>query len=128
MGAMDYPRCVAYRNSCGQDVLLTGVPDDFSISVDDPLNPLGPNPITFHRSNYDSNTGGTDLLSTPTGVRPDWRQQINAVTSFIDASNLYGSDAGRAAVLRTGVDGQLVTSAGGLLLGLKTANWENDDP
>ncbi len=44
------------------------------------------------------------------------RQQFNVLTAFIDASNVYGSDAERAAALRT-LDGtgRLKTSAGDLL-------------
>lgn len=44
------------------------------------------------------------------------RQQINAITAFIDASNVYGSDETRAEALRT-LDGtgRLKTSAGDLL-------------
>ncbi|MCP3916050.1 MAG: peroxiredoxin [bacterium] len=44
------------------------------------------------------------------------REQVNEITAFIDASNVYGSDATRAVELRT-LDGtgRLKTSAGGLL-------------
>jgi hypothetical protein len=44
------------------------------------------------------------------------RQQVNDITAFIDASNVYGSDAARAQELRT-LDGtgRLETSDGGLL-------------
>ena len=44
------------------------------------------------------------------------RQQVNEITAFIDASQVYGSDAARAAELRT-LDGtgRLKTSAGDLL-------------
>ncbi|MCA9322998.1 MAG: peroxidase family protein, partial [Planctomycetes bacterium] len=44
------------------------------------------------------------------------RQQINEITAFIDASNVYGTDATRAAALRT-MDGtgKLKTSQGDLL-------------
>ncbi len=44
------------------------------------------------------------------------RQQVNGITAFIDASNVYGSDLERAAALRT-LDGtgRLATSAGNML-------------
>lgn len=47
--------------------------------------------IPFQRSAYDPATGTGP--SNP-------RQQINQITAFIDASNVYGSDAERAAALR----------------------------
>ena len=58
---------------------------------------LGPNPIPFSRSNFDAGTG------TP-GVA---REQINEITAYIDASNVYGSDTTRAAALRTFTGGRL---------------------
>ncbi|MCA8942451.1 MAG: hypothetical protein KDB80_07795 [Planctomycetes bacterium] len=47
---------------------------------------------------------------------PATRQQVNAITSFLDGSMVYGSDATRAAALRT-LDGtgRMRTSAGDLL-------------
>ena len=66
---------------------------------------LGPSPIPFNRSNF---AAGTGTPSVP-------RQQINEITSYIDASNVYGSDATRAAALRTMSGGKLKTSAGNLL-------------
>ena len=49
-----------------------------------------------------------------TGVE-DYRQQTNLITSWIDASNVYGSEQSRADWLRTFEDGKLKTSAGNLL-------------
>ncbi len=56
-------------------------------------------------------------LSDPnTGTGPgNPRKHINEITSFIDASGVYGSDAQRADWLRTQVGGKLKTSNGGLL-------------
>ncbi|HZZ70949.1 MAG TPA: peroxidase family protein [Pirellulales bacterium] len=74
-------------------------------------------PLT--RSQYDPTTG----ITTP-------RQQVNSVSSYIDGSQIYGSDPARAAALRTGTGGQMKTSPGNLLplntLGL--ANGDNGDP
>ncbi|QDU55651.1 peroxidase family protein [Aeoliella mucimassa] len=43
------------------------------------------------------------------------RQQENSLTSYIDGSNVYGSDAATAQALRAGVGGRMLTSAGDLL-------------
>lgn len=75
------------------------------ISIDDPNDPLGPNPIPFDRSNFQAGTG--------TPGQP--RQHPNQITSFLDASNVYGSSNGRAQALRTMQGGKLNTSAGDLL-------------
>jgi hypothetical protein len=114
--------------SAANNVMFSGGTGNYSIAINDPNDVLGPNPISFNRSNYDAATGNTTLLPAPGGTRPNWREQINSVTSYIDASNVYGSDTTRAAALRTFSDGKLVTSAGGLLPGLNTAGLTNDDP
>jgi hypothetical protein len=57
------------------------------------------------------------LYDLTTGTGPDNpRQQLNEITAWIDASNVYGSDQFRAAALRT-LDGtgRLLTSPGDLL-------------
>jgi len=73
------------------------------IAVNGPSDPLGPNPIPFTRANFVSE-GST-------------RTPINEVTSYIDASHIYGSDPIRAAALRTdgGAGAKLLTSANNLL-------------
>lgn len=67
----------------------------------------GTQTISFNRSVYaaDSGTGGDNP-----------RQQLNEITAWIDASNVYGSDSEREAALRT-LDGtgRLKISAGDLL-------------
>ncbi len=71
--------------------------------------------IPLFRSAYDPATG-TD----------NPRQQINNITAFIDASNVYGSDPVRAAALRTyDGTGRLKMSPGGLLP-FNTEGLDND--
>ncbi len=81
----------------------------------DPMN-TGTKTIGFSRSIYDAATG-TDS-SNP-------REQINEITAFIDASNVYGSNQTRADALRIMTGGLLKTSSGNLLpfntLGLPNA-------
>jgi peroxidase len=94
------------------NILSDGVTvGDFSIAIEDPLDPLGPNPIPFNRSEYDE-------------IR---RHQINSITSYIDASNVYGSDDVRAAALRTFQGGKLRMSADGQLLPLNDLGLPNAD-
>ncbi len=73
--------------------------------------------IPMSRSIYDTNTGTS--VANP-------RQHINMITSFLDASNVYGSDNHRAEWLRTFEDGKLKTSAGNLLP-YNTYSGEYDD-
>jgi hypothetical protein len=62
--------------------------------------------IGFKRSRYDTTTGTNQMNP---------RQQINAITAWLDGSMVYGSDTERAAFLRTFEDGLLKTSPGDLL-------------
>lgn len=97
------------------DIDLTGTADpleafDIRVPAGDPyFDPHGTGSavIELNRSEYDRATG-TDTDNP--------RQQINQITAFIDASNVYGSDDTRAAALRTNDGtGRLRTSSGDLL-------------
>ncbi|MCI0460418.1 MAG: Ig-like domain-containing protein, partial [Gemmataceae bacterium] len=83
---------------------------DIPIPSDDPqFDPFstGMQTITFRRAIFDPTTG-TDTNNP--------RRQINQVSAFLDASVVYGSDAARAAALRTNDGtGRLKTSPGDLL-------------
>lgn len=72
--------------------------------------------MAFKRSLYDATTGTS--VANP-------REQINQITSYLDGSNVYGSDATRATALRTLSGGRLKTSAGDLLP-LNTMGLVND--
>lgn len=91
------------------DLTSEGTTETMNISVPvgdpyfDPGN-TGTQTIGFQRSIYDGATG--------TGPGNP-RQQINQITGWVDGSNVYGSDAGRASWLRTGSGGQLKTTASG---------------
>ncbi|MCP5425299.1 MAG: peroxidase family protein [Gammaproteobacteria bacterium] len=70
-------------------------------------NGAGTATIAFNRSLYDSASG--------TGTENP-RQQLNEISGWIDASNVYGSDSERALALRTlDGSGRLRTSEGDLL-------------
>jgi len=85
-------------------------PEPIAVPLGDPFfDPfgVGGQVIPFTRSSFDSTTGTS--ISNP-------RQQINQITTFLDASNVYGSDAVRAAALRTNDGtGRLDTSPGDFL-------------
>ena len=69
--------------------------------------------MPFDRSVYDHASG----MTTP-------RQQVNAITAFVDASQIYGSDQATSDALRTFSDGKLKMSvtAAGALLDMKTVD------
>jgi hypothetical protein len=75
---------------------------------------LAPGPITSTRTNFVAINGV--------------RQQTNSITTWIDASQVYGSDASRAAALRTngGTGAKLATSANNLPI-YNTAGFANDN-
>lgn len=111
------------------DLTTTATPGQaFNIAVPtgDPSfdpNSTGTQVIPLNRSSSDSATG--------TGINNP-RQQINSITGFLDASMVYGSDATRAAALRTFSGGKLKTSDGNLLplntSGLPNANDTHQTP
>jgi hypothetical protein len=101
------------------DLSLTNTSDRFDIEV-----PLGD-------PQFDPQRTGTQVIplsrtvSTPVaGVR----QQVNAITAYIDASQVYGSDSETALALRTADDtGRLKTSAGNFLPMDANANFVAGD-
>ncbi len=105
------------------DLTVTATPTEkFNISVPtgdpefDP-NSTGTKVIGLSRSQYDTTTGTS-------AANP--RQQLNTITSFLDGSMIYGSDATRAASLRAFSGGLLKTSSGNMLP-LNTAGLANDN-
>ena len=81
-------------------------PDDFAPIMMSPGDPMAPM-IPFQRSAGAAGTGTS--ASNP-------RQQENSISSYIDASNVYGSDSARQSALRDlGNGGRLKTSIGDML-------------
>ena len=85
------------------DVAVPSEPFNISIPLGDPQfdkNMLGNQVMDFQRSKYDPTTG--------TGPGNP-RQQINDITSYLDASVVYGSDETCANTLREHAGGRLLT-------------------
>ncbi len=81
------------------DIILTPT-DSLTADILPLPNDIISSPIPFKRS----------ASFTGTGVNSIAREQINIITAWIDASNVYGSDAELARHLRTFKEGKLKTS------------------
>ena len=109
---------------------------DHDITLTPVASPAEPLPIPIPDADpvFGSRGAGTSMplrrstFDPSTGTSPDNpRAQINAITAFIDASNVYGSDPARARALRANDgSGQLKTSAGGRLLPYNQQGLPND--
>lgn len=66
-----------------------------NIAIHDDEDPFYPNPILFNRSHFVVDGDGL-------------RQQLNEITPYIDASNVYGSDPTTAASLREFAGGRMI--------------------
>ena len=85
----------------------TPTSDSMLIPINDPNDSLFNSAfpfIPFRRNDPAPGTGAG------TGVP---REQVNALTAYIDGSNVYGSDQARADFLRTGIGGMLKTTLAG---------------
>jgi peroxidase len=109
MSAMTY----AWGQFIDHDMTLTSSAENEKMSIavpkgDPSFDPAGTGTKTIDtmRSAFDESTG-TDTTNP--------RQQVNSITSFMDASMVYGSDAETAASLRTFTGGLMKTSEGNLL-------------
>jgi hypothetical protein len=83
----------------------TGASDPISVPVGDPIGGPNDTPLAFQRSASDPSTGTS--TSNPL-------QNPTSVTSYLDLSQVYGSDLATDNALRTFVGGQMKTSPGGL--------------
>ncbi|MFO1000634.1 MAG: peroxidase family protein [Planctomycetaceae bacterium] len=109
MSAMTY----AWGQFIDHDMTLTSSAENEKMSIpvpkgDPSFDPAGTGTKTIDtmRSAFDESTGSD--AKNP-------RQQVNLITSFMDASMVYGSDAETAASLRTFSSGLMKTSEGNLL-------------
>lgn len=96
---------------------------DHDISITEPAHPLEPLPISVPVSDvyFDPfGAGGQSIAFFRSEFRQNRpasepRQQVNELTSWIDGSNVYGSDDTTSRSLRTLKDGLMKTSDGDLL-------------
>ncbi|CAB9521944.1 Peroxidasin homolog [Seminavis robusta] len=91
---------------------------DHDIDLTEPASSFGSIAVEIPATDGDvfSEAGCAEMVVTRSEFVESPRQQVNLITSCLDASGVYGSEPHRADLLRTKVDGKLKTSAGGLLL------------
>lgn len=124
----DQPAPISIENPLGTSDALWqwGQFLDHDLDLSDGTDPAEPEPIPIPAGDptFDPNATGTatmdfnrSIYDPETGESPDFpREQINEISSYLDASQVYGSDAVRAKALRTlDGSGRMKTSPGNLL-------------
>ena len=102
---------------------LDNTDEAFPVAVpsgDSAFDPMGTGAVTIelHRS-------VSDVLTGTSSDNP--RRQMNALTAFVDGSQVYGSDRARASALRTNDGtGKLTTSGDGQFLPFNTGGLDNE--
>ena len=110
---------------------------DHDISLTPPFTAAGSLDIAVPTGDGTLDPNGTGQLTMPftrsefeedTGTGPDNpREQVNLITAFIDASQVYGSDSLRARALRVNDgSGELRTSGNGRFLMYNSVGLDND--
>ena len=105
------------------DIDLTG-----NAAVAEPFNILVPaGDLSFDPTNTGAATISLNRSLSTFGAAGDPREQINEITSFIDGSNVYGSDDVRAAGLRDLTSRGLLRTSAGNMLPFNTTGLANDN-
>ena len=117
---LDQPESIENSNQLSSMVWQWGQFLDHDIDLTEGADPVEDFSILVPTGDpfFDPNSTGTATISLNRSIFEDVggvREQLNEITTWIDGSNVYGSDEATAANLREFTGGQMRQSSGGLL-------------